>query len=1081
MLNRIFNKMSLIIKKFPNNITLFKKNQLISKNTITTIDSFCYNTIKENYELCGVSHNFKIVSETEINKTKDEILDYILKKEYEKNKQNFKNLADYFSLNSIVGLKEAILKIYDKSQTMPFPEEYLKDLLNPYINPTPLLNSDIAKEIVEQICSKLENINILFKTAKYFLKEEILKKNFEPYLDENILKITKLKNKIKTLKYDDILKELNDFKFLSSPKYDKEKNSFDKEIAKEIKTKYIYPAKKILNSLKENFITEEEYLKVINIQKNIIKKLINLTQKFSKKLETMKLKKNILEFSDLIIKTLKLLVCFKNKKLKLTNFGKKFTKKFNEILVDEYQDINKAQDLLLKILSNDINLFVVGDLKQSIYGFRQADPKIFIDKKNEYSKDNNGSLIYLNKNFRSRKEITNSVNLIFNNMMTLDFGKVNYEKTEQLISNFNNIPSKKENETEIHIIKNSTKEENLDFELSHVANIIKNMLDSKFKVTDENGDLRACQPKDFAVLLRSGLDITKNLCEKLEKLKIDYVSYNEINFLKSYEISLLTSLLKIINNPLLDIPFSAVAFSPMFCFENSEILEISNQNKELPLYIAFKKTKNTKCKILINYLKELKNKATTLTLEELIEEIYASNIFLKIFAKYKFDEIKQNNLEKFLEIASNYDQYFEFGLSGFLSYINTLKDDKISIKINNNIKNSNSVNILTIHKSKGLEFPIVIIPLNSKKFNEQDFNQPILISSKFKIALKHSNKKNLSRFNSLIFNATIYYEKKMLKEEELRLLYVAMTRAKEKLILTAVDDKDRIKTFKKIHLSDEYFKNKNCFLDWFLPIVLNNKNNNNKSLNKNESFCNISIKTEFEKETEKEKKEINQKIEYFNFKKLTFLKKQLDKKPKQLNKQIPSKLSVTEILKLETKNLDDDFKMPDFEKNKNPSPSDIGTAMHLFLQYANFKNAENDLELEIKRLLKKEYITKFQEKYLNITKLKKFFSSKTYNIIKKADKIKREQNFLVAINANKILKTNCKDKILVQGIIDCIIEKNDKLILIDYKTDRVNEKTLIKRYFKQIKLYELLIKKMYDKKVSFSIIHSINLNKTIII
>ena len=327
MFNRINNEILNISKK---NKNLIKIKNMLSKNNITTIDSFCYKIVRENFKSCGVSPNFKIISNAEINPLKNFILDLIFQKELNKNKNNFQELCDYFSLSSDKELKESILKIYEKSKTMPFPLEYIKSLKENFKIPEDLEKSKFLEEIKDDIKDKLDEIKNLLNMAIFSLKEDVITKNcFTPSLQQTIKNIEKIEFEIKNLTYEETKNIVKNFNFESFKRYNKKTNAFDKDLAEKIKKNYITPAKAIKDSLQEYIIPKEEYLKDFDEQKNFALNLINLTIKFYEKLELEKRKKNILEFSDLLIKTINLFINFSNKNEKnLTTIGKKYSTKY---------------------------------------------------------------------------------------------------------------------------------------------------------------------------------------------------------------------------------------------------------------------------------------------------------------------------------------------------------------------------------------------------------------------------------------------------------------------------------------------------------------------------------------------------------------------------------------------------------------------------------------------------------------------------------------------------------------------------------------------------------------------------------
>ena len=1086
MYNRIKGNMESLLKIYPNRSNIKKIYNLISKNYITTIDSFCFNILKENFRLCNISPNFNLVSESQIVELKHNIIDSIFEKFYKKDEEQFQNLCDYFSLKSNVTLKEVILNIYSKSKSQPFPELYIENMLLTYKNPPNFESSGYVKEIRQGMLYKLEQAKTLLYESKSFLTEELLIKNFEPVIDSIILIVNKLEYNIKTLKFNELNEILCNIEFESFPRYGKKNNPFNKELAEKIKTDYINPAKKIINSLKDYIIVKEEYLDCFKKQEKIVAQLHKITLKFFNELEKEKNKRNILEFSDLITKTLKIIATPSlNGNLELTSFGKKLSRKFAEVLVDEFQDINSSQSVLIKIISNnENNLFAVGDLKQSIYGFRDSDIKIFISNKDKYSnKNSNGSLINLNANFRSRVEITNLVNFLFGQLMSYEFGGTNY-KVNDAFSNNQSVAVNLSYAPELHILKNDTNIDDNEFEMQHIANVIKTMLTEKFKINC-GGKLRACEPQDFAVLFRTNTKAVNILCEKLANLNISFNCLSNTNFLKSFEISILISLLKIISNPTLDIPFCAVAISPMFKFTKEELVNIKIKSEFCYFFKAFKKYKTKKCLEFVEFLEYLIKKAGEISLEELIEEIYNNEKFIKIFTEIEFNNVRYKNLEFFMLTAKQYNNYNKFGLTGFLQYIEMLKNEKHEIKTTNNINNNNSVNIMSIHKSKGLEFPIVFIPQTNKRFNEQDFKKPILISSKFGVTLKHSCKETLSRYNTLPFNAAIFYENKILKEQELRLLYVATTRAKDKLILTTTDNKNTassIKTngYNNFTLPAFYCVSQTSFYSWMLASFARYQTSNigdiinfkycnfNCVIKIKNKFCEIKENNEIKKEHLKNKSHIVKK-----------LKAQIETNNNNFE-TIPAKISVTELSKYKSKNFrNTSLKYPNLNTTKAATPKEVGTAMHSFLQFANFKGAEKNLQAEVKRLVENGFITLKQAELLKIQQIKSFFSSEAYNIIKKSNKIYKEKSFILEVNAGEIFKKSKNQKILIQGIIDCLAEIDGKLIIIDYKTDKTDENTIKRLYKEQMKYYKYAIEKLTKKQVKLCIIYSTCLNKTI--
>lgn len=1096
--SRLKNRLNSLIQKWPYEPYFKKQLNCLSQNNVTTIDSFCSNFLKNNFETAKISPNFKIGNEMEIYEMKQNCLNSILSNEKRNNLENFQKLSDYFSLKSSDGLKTAILKMFEKSRTNSFPEQFLVNLFKPYRTLSPLSeNKEITAPVAQEIVDRLCTAKILLENSVHYMDDPVLKKSFQPVFEQNSFSLKQLIDKLQELEYEQFYEYIKKFKLEPLPRYSK-KNNFDRDLAEFIKINFLNPAKKLIKSLNQLLVSNEHFINDKKKQKPIVHKLIDLCLAFSKKLNEQKNLNNTFEFSDLLLKTIRLLVesndpADETGKLKLTQLGEETKNQFSEVLIDEFQDVNKPQELLFKILSNNgKNLFAVGDLKQSIYRFRQADPEIFLEYINNF-KDQNKKLIELQNNFRSHCEITNAVNFIFGQIMSKTFGGRDYAQSDTLISSAHFEPSK-EHLTEFHILTNCDdplKKEELTnstkMEMQHIAHKINNMIQNKFPVV-EDGCKKACEPKHFAVLLRSEKQASKILCEELEKLNIAFVVSEKTEFLNAYETNVVVALLKTINNPLDDIAFCALAKSPIFNFKNGELASIKANSAHSSLFLAFCDSNLKKCKNFLKILFDFRRKLQTMSLSQLVQNFYNLNVFNNMFfASNKNGNSILKNLNSFLNLINEMElNDSELNLNKLLKMVEVAKASNLNLSSQTNLEleQQNAVKILTIHRSKGLEFPIVFLPLCAKKFNKQDFTAPIIISNKFGIGLKHSNPAKLTRYNTLQFNCILADEQNEAKAEELRLLYVAMTRAQQKLILVATDDK---KSFKSTTLPNSkilpasFCRTKNSFYEWLLSGFMRHKNfhfsKTKLNFEKKEFSCNIIFNNKFEdliiNRLEK-KCELNKNIIQNLTKKLeTNLNFKIESN--ELSK-IPSKMSISEIAKPKTETFE--LKKLNFSEEKTTA-NEIGTAMHTFLQHANLPSAKQNLAQEINRLVAMEFISKKQASCLNLNQLTKFFNSKIFNLIETADSIERERNFIFEIPANKINKNADETPILIQGSIDLVLKHGNKLTIVDYKTNKTTAKKLKLLYQKQLHLYKFAIENLTQNKVDACLIYSLFLDSIV--
>lgn len=1054
-INNLYNK---VVSNIYDNQKINNENLELMK--IMTIDSFCASFLRENFEKANLSPDFYISDENMSAKLKEDVIEEIFENEYKENSDEFQLLVDHFSLKGDYKLKEIILLLYKTIKKQPFKEEWEENLLKDYLNPPKIYKSKWANDVKNYIENEIEYIKEKFNENLYILDEDkVLKESYINVALEYISSLSQLKQNISTSDYITTIQLIKNFNILTFPRYHKDKNPFNRELAETFKKNTVTLLKNLIKNLQNNyFIDEKSYKDDMKTQLKIIKELLELNDKFTNLYEEKKREQNTLDFDDLIEKTINLLV--KNSKLEKTQLGKLIEEEYDEILIDEYQDVNESQDCLFNILSkSQQNLFMVGDIKQSIYRFRGADADVFMKRAEKLKKDTPNQIINLTSNFRSRNEVTKSVNYIFKNLMSDKFGGVNYDKTQSLKSAGEFIEKGDNYKTEIHFLNQTTKQkEALIEEADHIGYIIKSMIDKGFKVQDKNG-VRNCKLSDFAILLRSSQNNSQIIEERLNKIGI-YVKQEGItSYFKSREVSIIISLLKVINNPLNDLPLFSVITSPLFNFDEDEIAKIRLIDKDASLYKCILNSKTKKCRNFIKYIYKLRKDAINLQPSELIQEIYDTTYYYSICGALTSGEQKIANLRLLINYAKKYQQTSQDGLGGFLKMIDKMKSiNKDFESANVTLGADNAVKIMTIHKSKGLEFPIVILARTNTKFNEKDLKNPILFTKKFKLAMKNSKPQEQSRYTTLPYLASLEYERKKQKEEELRILYVALTRAKEKLIITTAKKAPKPNDVKRNVLREK----SNSINDFITSVI--DKDSEDLFIYK-EGLKSVKEKEESKKEAVISKEKLKILENNFNYK----------YKNEDYTK-IPLKLSVSELAK-DNNNFKLELKNPNFDEGM--TPAEKGTAMHEFLQYANYENAQKDIESEIDRLVKDEFISIKQAKSLNIKNLNDFFRSSFYKRIENSDKIEREKSFLYELPIEVIDKNLKDEKILIQGIADCIIEENNELVIIDYKTDRINEAKLIKNYKQQLKIYKHAIEKITQKKVKECYLYSLYLNKEI--
>ena len=1108
---------------------------LLNKASICTIDSFCLEVVRNNfYELENISPNFRIADTTEIELLKQEVIEDIFEKKYEEENENFTKLINtYTSYRDDTPLKDLILKIYTYIGSSPFPEKWLNEKIEMF-NLQGKLEEDFAKtkwgeELLKEVEEELiDGITSLEEVARQLSYDSELEKFYQT-IRNDIDMMQGLKNNLHS--WDKAYTINQDFKFVTWPrqKVESPKKDEAKIIRDDVKKKLTKVLDKIL------FCDSKQANQDIYDMYEILVKLEEIILEFGKEFSKRKRDKNIVDFTDIEHFALEILLKEENGKIKPSQVAKRYQEKYEEIAIDEYQDSNLVQEYILKAVSRNNNIFMVGDVKQSIYKFRQAMPELFLDKYNTYknketkAKDDNLK-IQLFKNFRSRENVLDFTNLIFQDIMSNILGDIEYNQDEYLNLGASYSDIGQNLDTEINIIDLKEQDEieeteqeemeeerveNIELEARFVANKIKKLIESKFPVWDRKKEkYRDIEYKDIVVLLRSTANTAPIYEQEILNLEMPVFSDSSQEYLDSIEIQTIMCLLKIIDNPIQDIPLVTVLRSFIAGFTDDELVQIRLASPYEDFYTCMQKAivgveQNLKAKIQ-NFLEKLegwREEQEYLALDEFIWKLYSDTGFYNYVGLMTNGELRQANLKMLFQKAKQYESSNFKGLYNFINFIDKLKlssGDMGAAKLIG--ENDNVIRIMSIHKSKGLEFPVVFLSSTGKQFNLMDLNQNVLLHQEMGIGVKYIDYDKQIQYDTLSKAAIRNKMHIETLSEEMRVLYVALTRAKEKLIITGISN-DYEKEHQKISEQVErYEKNSNKinpilvkkykrYLDWIMLVYEYEKENAQKIDLKVHSKKNIL------EETKKENREEVDVLKVFEGKAteksdLEKLEKEMNQKYKyQLETTIPTKTSVTNLkqMKLEKEGIiekDETIELPEptfinEDKEEKLTGAQKGTLIHLCLQKLDYKQ-EYDLE-KIKNFLqslcKKEIISQNELENINPYKILEFTKSEIYEECKNAKELYKERPFYINIPASEIYDEDTESEILVQGIIDLYyINKNDELVLVDYKTDYVekgNENELIKKYEKQLELYQRALELAAKRKVSKKYIYSVYLGKSL--
>ncbi len=1122
MRERVLDAIYKKLEENPEDENLQRQITLLNKASICTIDSFCLDIVRSHfYELENVSPNFRIADTTEIELLKQEIIEDIFEEKYESEDEDFTKLINvYTGYRDDTPLKDLVLKIYGYIQSNPFPQKWLREKIDMF-NLDNKLDRDFSQTpwgaiLLQELEEELIDDMSILKKVEESLSHDIELEKFYQTIRHDREQLDILKNNLNRWdKAYELRQELDLFITWPRQKCDLEIKDEAKGIRDEVKKKLNKVLDKIL------ICSSEEANQDIYDMYDILLKLQDLILTFEKEFTRQKREKNIVDFTDIEHFALSILLNSKE-------VTEKYQKKYEDIAIDEYQDSNLVQEYILTAISRQNNLFMVGDVKQSIYKFRQAMPELFLSKYETYQKkeekeEDKGLKIQLFKNFRSKENILTFTNLIFQNIMSSSLGDIEYQEEEYLNLGADYPKSNNQNEKiDISVIdlnqeneedeleEDETQEEkveNVELEARFVANKIKELMENKYQVWDKKLEkYRDIQYSDIAVLLRSTATTAPVFEQEILNLQIPVFSDSSQEYLDSIEIQTIMSLLKIIDNPMQDIPLIAVMRSNIGKFTDDELIQIRLADKQDDFYTCMQKAKlsvndclRQKIESFLGNLAVWRKEQEYLALDELIWKICTDTGYYHYVGLMPNGILRQANLRKLFERAKQYETASFKGLYHFIHFIEKLRlssGDMGAAKIIG--ENDNVVRIMSIHKSKGLEFPVVFLSSTGKQFNKMDLNQNLLLHQDLGIGVKYIDYERQVQYDTLSKAAIKHRALTELLSEEMRILYVALTRAKEKLFITGIE-KDVKKQKDKLLQQIERYEKENGkinpilvkkyirYIDWILLVYFYDVNKMKDIVE-----LNIYTKQDILKACEKQEQEEFNCIEILDDQeqdeqKLQDIEDVLNYKyPYESSIKIPTKTSVTNLKSGEKESIDISFPTPKFiqkEEDIKLTGAQKGTLLHLCMQKLDVnQNYDKDtLQQLIDNLVEKDIITQKEAENINLNSILKFTETKIWKEMQCAQKVEREKTFYIKVPAKDIYHEDVPEDILVQGIIDLYyITQEGKLILVDYKTDFVQvEEELKQKYTTQLMLYKKALEEALNQQVDNIYIYSTFLGKEI--
>lgn len=1151
MKERIRSAIETALEVNPGNAHLQRQSTLIHSAQITTIHSFCLSVIREHFHLIDMDPGFRIAEEGELRLLKQDVLSELLEECYVNQEERFMELVEKLgSGKNDKKLEGMILQLYEYSRSYPQPQKWLEHCVNQYAECETYLKQEgtgeepvFLRRALDWAQKYIEDLVELADQCIRICEEPDGPYMYAPMLEEDRIILDKLAG---AADFEELYERLSDIKWkaLSRKKdesVDSEKRTQVQDIRKQIKD--------LIGELGKTYFyeTPAELLLDMANAKGTMEILAELVNRFAIMFADQKQRKHLIDYNDMEQFALQILTEEKEGELIPSQTAREYQEQFYEVMIDEYQDSNLIQEAILTSVSTvsreKYNIFMVGDVKQSIYRFRLSRPELFMEKYDSYSsEDSEMQKIDLHKNFRSRPEVLDGVNYIFRQIMRRDLGGIVYDEQAALYPGAEFEPvigADGKSAYEMELLLVDAQKTGNEFELSDnnkqlevrvIAKRIKELLRTA-KVTDKaSGQLRPAEYRDIVILMRSVKGWADVVSSILAEEGIPaYIGSTE-GYFGTYEISVLLDYLQLLDNQRQDLPLAAVLASPFVGLNPQQLAEIRLAAKEGFFYKAAeglaqrageeeeeeeKDSLAYKLRAFYLQLTHFREMVPYTAIHELLQKIIEETGFSLYVAAMPGGERRIANVEMLVEKAAAFEGTSYKGLFNFIRYIEQLQKYDVDYgEANIADEQENTVRIMSIHKSKGLEFPIVFVTGMGKKFNTTDITGSVIIHPEWGVGLDAVDLQRRTKIPTFL-KKTIQQEIKLENlGEELRVLYVALTRAKEKLILVGCPSQKQLKEVsedgmlcqKAVRRADgevlPFYTliGANSYLHWVVPALMGEDA---------PVHCRIIGRTEMEEEEEIEQRSellARDVLEHwatgtvYDAKLREHLEVQSQYHyPYAEEQKLKLKFTVSELKKrayLQEESGETVYEEPEvvplipqfLQEEEVLTGASRGSAYHKLLELLNYELSydENSLTAMMEELQKERKLSDEMVQCIRKADILRFLNSDSGRRMQAAAKRKqlsKEQPFVLGIDAKEIYPDIKGDeRILVQGIIDVYFEEDGELVVLDYKTDNVRSaKELRDRYHAQLDYYAQALEQLLQKKVKEKIIYSFTLGEEIII
>lgn len=1068
--SKIAKALSKRIAEHPDDQHLVREFHNLHNAKIQTVHAFCMSVLRTHGYLLGFSSDFRVMDENEAADLCRTLLDDLMEEWYEKNAPWFSSLTDaYSNANGDRRLTDAILALHSKSRTHPFPEVWLKEQCTPtetkHIFDTPwgAYLRDHALERVQESITKLERC-IANMTAD-------LLDAYRPMFESDLEQLYALQSAIEAGNWDGAYAAANAFVFMKLSAARNPQDPFLKDLVTSARDE----VKDDLKKIKAQIFTASEaevladQARVLLVMEGLAKAVTLLSEAFAAE----KKRRLTMDYSDLEHYAIALLVeNFEHDIVTPTPLARSLSHDFCEIMVDEYQDSNAVQDLIFRAISrNEQNIVMVGDLKQSIYRFRLADPTIFLSKYKTFKEKSNARpgeprRVDLNANFRSRPEVLDSVNHYFSMLMSEYLGDIDYDDSQKLRYELEFPPYEDAYKTELLMVQMASDGEEdepaLEVEARMIAHKIREMVEGEFPVRDGDGT-RPAEYRDFVILLRALAQKADVFTRVLQAEGVPCVSERKNGLLSTVEVNIMVSLLTVIDNPLQDVPLAGVLRSPLFGFSADELAELRLYHRDgyyfdaLTACASAESPLSEKARAFLALLGEFRELASEQSAAQLLWYVMQKTHAFGLIGAMIDGKRRVQNLILLYQHAMS----FSGSLFGFLRHLSALAEQNKDLP-GYAEESGNAVQIMSIHKSKGLEFPVVFVANCNHRFNRTDQSNTVLIHPQLGLGLSVRDDALRSTWPTLQRVAIQTAMDSEMKSEEIRLLYVAMTRPKDKLFLTCTLPEKQAPLLKVVEhaelglyqVTPSALSRASSALTWAVyPALLAN---NSVPLRYDFLFPEAPMSVSKATETYSEAIEAIDFAARFSY-----------QYPYLQAIDHPSKMTATENAPFES---DFTFQVPDLiRKDEKLSAAERGTAIHRAMQLVNFRDCTSfdSCKAELMRLLESGKLSASEFEVIPPDAILRFVQSDVGSRVLSAQKCVRESRFSVLVPA-----PNLPDEtVLLQGMIDLYFEEDDGLIIVDFKSDRTSlggrEKYAAQLETYAVALHELTGKPVKEKMLFF--------------